>query len=203
MGGRSIESIFTTIYQNNEWHDAESVSGPGSSLKRTCVIRDELPRFLRTFGARSLLDAPCGDFNWMQHVNLEGVHYIGGDVVPDLIEQNRRKHGNRHRTFVLLDITKDVLPRTDAILCRDCFIHFSFAHIDAAIANFKRSDCEFLLATTHVNVSVNQDITTGDWRSINLTVPPFNLPQPIGLMVENAETGKCLGLWRIADLGNT
>src|SRR2546426_12003393 len=143
---RSIESIFTTIYRNNEWRDAESVSGPGSSLTRTCVIRDELPGLLRTFGARSLLDAPCGDFNWMRHVNLEGVRYIGGDVVPDLIEQNRLKHGNQHRTFILLDITKDVLPRTDAILCRDCFIHFSFAHILAAIANFKRSDFEFLLA---------------------------------------------------------
>ena len=45
----------------------------------------------------SLLDAPCGDFNWMRHVPLGGVSYTGADVVPELIARNRRDYGRDGR----------------------------------------------------------------------------------------------------------
>jgi hypothetical protein len=44
---------------------------------------------LHDLGAQSLLDAGCGDFNWMRTVDLPGIKYIGVDVVSDLIERNR------------------------------------------------------------------------------------------------------------------
>ena len=86
------------------------------------------------------------------------------------------------------------------ILCRDCFIHLSFRDINAAVANFKRSGARFLLATTHVNVAENEDMRTGDWRSVNLQSPPFNFPQPRQSIVEDAALGKCLGLWSLDEL---
>jgi hypothetical protein len=48
------------------------------------------------FSAKTLLDAGCGDFNWMRHVNLKLDQYIGIDVVPELICENQRQFGKCH-----------------------------------------------------------------------------------------------------------
>jgi SAM-dependent methyltransferase len=195
-----MKAIFSDIYRNNWWADPESVSGRGSTLARTEAVRRELPALLRSVGVRSLLDAPCGDFNWMRYVDLAGIEYTGADVVPELIARNRRMESGAGKKFAVLNITRDRLPQVDAILCRDCFIHFSYKDIDAAIANFKRSDSTFLLATTHIDVSENTDIETGGWRSVNLQLPPFNFPQPERLIMEDIELGKGLGLWKLEEL---
>jgi 2-polyprenyl-3-methyl-5-hydroxy-6-metoxy-1,4-benzoquinol methylase len=192
-----LRAVFTDIYRHNGWQDAESVSGRGSTLAHTEVVRGELPRLLGELGARSLLDAPCGDFNWMRHVALGGVAYVGADVVPEMIERNRREYGGEGRDFLVLDLTRDRLPRADAILCRDCLIHLSFADALRALDNFRRSGARHLLATTHTSVRENADIETGAWRLLNLQLPPFNLPPPARLVVENAELSKCLGVWRL------
>lgn len=195
-----MEETFTEIYRNNSWADPESVSGRGSTLARTDVIRRELPALLESVGAQSLLDAACGDFHWMQRVNLRGIEYLGGDVVPELVARNLQLHGGGGRSFVVLDITRDAVPRADVILCRDCFIHLSFKHTRDALANFKRSGSTFLLATTHTTVRENTDIESGGWRSVNLQLPPYHFPEPLRLVVESPELGKSLGLWRLEDL---
>ena len=199
-GTRSIENIFSDIYLNNSWADPESVSGRGSTLARTEAIRCTLPIWLESVGAKSLLDAACGDFNWMQQVDLSGLEYIGADVVPELIARNSRTHAGKGRSFIVMDVTCDEMPRVDAILCRDCFIHLSFKQIHAAIANFKRSNSTFLLATTHTTVRENTDTQTGGWRSVNLHLPPFNFPEPLQLITEDPEMGKCLGMWSLEKL---
>lgn len=199
-GPPDMKGIFSDIYRNNWWADSESVSGRGSTLARTETIRRELPTLLKSVGARSLLDAPCGDFNWMRYVDLADIAYIGADVVPELIARNRQFESGAGKKFAVLNITRDRLPEVDVILCRDCFIHFSFKDIDAAIANFKRSKSVFLLATTHIKVSENENIETGGWRSVNLQLPPFNFPQPERFILEDAELGKCLGMWKLEDL---
>jgi hypothetical protein len=159
-----------------------------------------LPALLESVGARTLLDAPCGDFNWLRYVDLGGVEYVGADVVPELVERNRREYGGGGRSFVVLDITRDLPPRADVILCRDCFIHLSFRHVRAAVENFKRSGSTFLFATTHSRVAENTDTPSGGWRPVNLQLPPFDFPPPERLVTEDAETGKQLGLWRLEKL---
>lgn len=196
----SMKAIFSEIYHKNVWQDPESVSGRGSTLARTKTITARLPSLLHELGVATLLDAPCGDFNWMRHTDLGAVEYIGADVVPDLITRNRRLYGRAGRRFVVRDIVKSRLPRADAVLCRDCLIHLSYASIHAAIANFKRSGARHLLCTTHTAVGENADCPDGGWRSVNLELPPFNFPAPLELIVEDAELGKCLGVWRLADL---
>ncbi len=195
-----VEKVFTEIYRNNAWADPESVSGRGSTLARTNVIRSELPALLAELGTKSLLDAPCGDFNWMRHVDLGPVDYKGADVVPELIAQNQMTYRRAGREFVVLDITKDEVPRADVILCRDCFIHLSFEHTRAAVEIFKRSGSTYLLATTHANERENVDIESGGGHYVNLQLPPFTFPDPLRLVSEDPERGKCLGLWRLKDL---
>ena len=201
-----MESTFAPFYAENRWGDSESRSGPGSSLTRTAKLRNELPALLQEIGARSMLDAPCGDFNWMKDTTLGLELYIGADIIPDLIAENRSLYGNERTQFVLLDLTRDWLPRADVILCRDCFIHFSYRHVASAIKNFKRSGSTYLLTNTYPDWRQNENIRTGDFRHINLLLPPFNFPPPIKQIdekfpEEQAEFfGKTLGLWRLADL---
>lgn len=196
----SLPKVFSEIYHKNLWKDPESVSGRGSTLARAATIMARLPPLLEELRAETLLDAPCGDFNWMRHTDLGRVRYIGGDVVPDLIERNRRLYGGGGRTFLVLDVTKSRLPRADVILCRDCLIHLSFARIRSAVANFKRSGATYLACTTHTSVRENTDCPDGGWRSVNLELPPFNFPRPLKLIVEDEELGKCLGVWRLGEL---
>ena len=196
----SLETVFSEIYHKNLWQDPESVSGRGSTLAHAATIMAQLPPLLKELNAGTLLDAPCGDFNWMRYTKLGAVKYIGADIVPDLVARNRRLYGGEERTFVVLDVTKDRLPAADVILCRDCLIHLSYARIHAAVANFKKSGAKHLLCTTHTSVRENRDCPDGGWRSVNLQVPPFNFPPPLKLIVENAELEKCLGVWRLDEL---
>jgi hypothetical protein len=195
-----LATVFSTIYHTNAWQDPESASGRGSTLARTKVIMAQLPLLLVDLHAKTLLDAACGDFNWMRHTDLRHVNYIGVDVVPALIARNQQLFQNENRKFASLDITRDKLPAADAILCRDCFIHLCFRNIKAAVKNFKLTGATHLFCTTHTTITSNTDCPDGSWRSLNLQLPPFNFPSPVRLIVEDEELGKCLGVWRLEEL---
>jgi SAM-dependent methyltransferase len=196
----SLKTIFTEIYAHNAWNDSESVSGRGSTLAHTAVIRSELLPLLRRLNATSLLDAACGDFNWMRSIELGEIEYIGADIVPELIAYNQRRYERDKRKFIVADVSHDRLPPSDVILCRECLIHLSFARIDRVISNFRSSGAEYLLCTTHPAIQQNADCADGGWRSLNLQLPPFDFPPPVELIVEDSEMGKCLGVWRLSNL---
>ena len=179
-----IDEKFAKIYSQNLWQDIESVSGPGSNVINTKVIRKELPKLVSELGVNSLLDIPCGDFNWLKEVNLDIYMYTGADIVEELVEASNKNYGNERRKFVKLDMTTDALPTADLILCRDCWVHLSFADIFRSIKNIKNSNSKYLLTTTDPKLDENVDTYTGDWRAINLQIAPFNFPQPIKIINE-------------------
>ena len=203
FASKTVEEIFTETFRKRYWRSKESVSGRGAELSQTAVLRAELPQLLRQFGIKSLLDLPCGDFNWMQHVDLQNIQYTGGDIVDSLVVQNQAKYRNAQRTFLHLDLLTDVLPDADCILVRDCLVHFSIAHIKQALANIKRSNITYLLTTSFPNLEKNEDIQTGYWRPLNLQKAPLFFPEPLyclneGCTEENgAFADKSLCLWKI------
>ena len=85
---KSIESTFSNIYLSNYWGSHESVSGKGSTLSQTYRIRESLPIILEKYRINSLLDIPCGDFNWLSQIDLNSFQYIGGDIVYEIIKKN-------------------------------------------------------------------------------------------------------------------
>jgi len=200
---------FQHIFEQNAWGNSESISGEGSNLTRTAVVRAKLPELLARFGVRSLLDAPCGDFYWMKEVDLGEVDYIGADIVRDIIDCDIAWYAAPRRRFVLCDVISDPLPAADLILCRDCLVHLPYEETRAAIANFQRSGAVWLLTTTFTGPRENHDIVLGDWRAINLERPPYNFPRPVDVINEESDEvdeelgafpDKSLGLWRLADL---
>src|SRR4051812_10120929 len=73
----STRGVFTEIYRRQLWGSGETVSGYGSTIAGTEPLRTALPLLLRKLGVRTLIDIPCGDFNWMRKVELEVDEYIG------------------------------------------------------------------------------------------------------------------------------
>ena len=200
-----LEQIFTNIYDTRAWHSKESISGNGSELSQTTQIINELPFLLKKYNITSMLDIPCGDFNWMQHVNLNNVKYIGADIVEDLIISNQNKYPDIE--FHHLDLTKSTLPKVDLILARDVFVHMTYNTIVAALENIIQSGCKYLLTTSFTGMNINRDLSAdGDWRPLNLLIDPFRF-KPIYLINENCTEGennqhndKCLILFEISRL---
>lgn len=203
---RSAKAVFTEIYHNNRWRSSESISGTGSEIQQTESLIPALDKLLADMEITSVLDLPCGDFNWMQKVNLRKVDYVGADIVEELIANNTRQYGHSNLQFIVLDLLADALPKTDLIIARDCLVHFSFEDAGKAIKNIKASGSKYLLATTFTDCRLNQDIVTGHWRPLNLQEKPFCFPAPLQTINENCteDNGrykdKSLALWDIADI---
>jgi hypothetical protein len=170
---------FTKIYSDNIWGDAESASGWGSTLSYTKVVRGHLARLLTDMKVGTFLDAPCGDFNWMQHVRMPPeTSYVGGDIVPELIAGLNQRYGDPRRKFQVIDIVKGPIPPADVWLCRDVLFHLTNADATTVLRNFANSAIPFILTTTYDFVKNNVDARPGGFRYINLTLPPFGLGKP-------------------------
>lgn len=203
LAGRSSQAIFNDYFQRNTWGGRASRSGRGSDPEQTRAIVQALPALWAELGVRHVLDVPCGDFQWMQRVDLSAVRYTGGDIVERLIEANRGQHSRPGVSFETLDLLQGPLPPADLLLCRDCLVHLSFADARQALANIAQSDIRWLLTTTFPSRPANADIATGQWRPLNLMLAPFKLPPPTLTVVEHCTEGdgqyadKALALWRV------
>ena len=172
--------VFDHIHDTNFWGSNESISGPGSELLYTQNLREELPRIFKKYQINSMLDAPCGDCNWIKEVEFpDGFCYKGGDIVRELLENSVVfKSKDLSIEFLKIDITSDKLPVVDAWLCRDVLFHLSNSKVIETLKNLDNSDISWLLTTHFDDVKINADIKSGGYRPVNLTREPFNLPPP-------------------------
>ncbi|WP_053991865.1 class I SAM-dependent methyltransferase, partial [Mangrovimonas sp. TPBH4] len=200
---KPIEETFTNIYKTNYWDSKESLSGGGSEKVHTRFLVKELEIVLKQFQIKSMLDIPCGDFNWMQVLDFKRINYTGADIVSDLIELNRINYSEENKKFINLDLTKDKLPKVDLIFCRDCLVHLSNHNIYKALINIKQSNSKYLLTTSFLNLDKNKNIVTGGWRKLNFQKPPFNFSKPMYFIDEKCmEKGglyldKSMCLWEV------
>jgi len=182
----------------------ESISGVGSTLKSTVAVRKALPGLIGRHKIKSIIDVPCGDWNWMQHLCLDGVDYVGYDVVSEQIEANRKAFPWYH--FEVLDLINDILiAQADLVICRDFLFHIPNEDVHSALINLKASG-RLLLTTTFPSTKKNVDVRirkTPPWRAINLCIEPFNLPEPIEVIYEgnsSACRGRIMGLFDCKDI---
>jgi SAM-dependent methyltransferase len=202
-----MESIFTKVYKLNTWGDNESRSGAGSNYEQTANIREQIVILIKKFNIKSVLDVPCGDFNWFKHIVPCIQTYIGADIVQPLIEMNKRLYNN---SFITFDITTDPIPEgIEMIFCRDLLVHFPLDSIIQTLNNIKKSNAKYLLMTTFINrdfCNIEVEAEVGCWRPISFFDKPFNFPKPLTIINERCTESyplyidKSLGLWLIKDL---
>lgn len=199
--GSSNKGLFTLIHDKKLWNEKESLSGPGSTFEATKNIRAALPEIFKKYNIRSVLDVPCGDFNWMKFVDLGNIEYIGADIVEELIRQNTNKFAGDHISFRVLDLVSDILPKADLILCRDGLVHLNNREVIRALKNIRKSKAKYLLMTNFPDHKGNQKPGQDHWRPINFRLPPFNLPEPVLVIDENEKlenyTDKSLCMWEV------
>lgn len=190
-------AIFESIYRRNTWNGVETRSGPGSTLAATARLRQILPELVAGVGARSVLDASCGEAFWVPY--LPG--YVGVDISPSVVTAARERHPDRD--YRVLDICGDVLPQTDLVLCRDAIQHLGLAEGRAVVENIRRSGATWLVCSTHEG-GENVNVDAGGYYEPDMTRPPFALGKPWMLIEDGVwDTGvrypdKYLGVWACA-----
>ncbi len=210
---QTLKNAFKEAANKNYWSNADSLSGPGSNMEQTRIIRKAIPALLQKYSIKSVLDAPCGDMFWMKTILPElessGIQYYGADIVEGLIEKHRSIYKNFNTLFHTIDLTKGTIPKVDLIFTRDCFIHLSYRNIYRVLRNYKLSGTHYLLTNTYnrptrKNVNVDGFYLYG--RMLNLEKFPFYFSKPLEIIVEGctendgSNADKSLGLWEIEKL---
>lgn len=199
----NIQDRFELIYNENYWESDESRSGLGSEIKNTKEVLKALKKIIKEYNIRSIIDIPCGDFNWMSKIDMKNIDYKGFDIVRPVIIDNNKKFKKNNINFYNSDITTSRLAKGDLMFVRDCLVHFSFEDITKSIFRIKQSGSKYLMSTSFVNLEKNIDIYSADWRPINLEKDPFNFPKPIVTINEKCQemngiyADKSICLWEI------
>ena len=106
--------------------------GPGSAESHTAYFKEHFPDIIKKYNIKSVNDAGCG-LGWTKEV-CEGIKYSGFDI-------------NKRDGATILDITEEIMPKADLIICRDVMRHLTNDLIDKTIKNFKES-AKYLYATS-------------------------------------------------------
>jgi len=176
-----LETVWSKAMDENAAKNLESISGVGSTLKYTEHLRQQLPLLFSQYNIQTVLDAPCGDMNWMSVLlkTVPTIKYIGGDIVDSLIKSNQQ-YSSDNIKIIKIDITKTMFPDADLWICRDCWFHLPDQYIFESINNFLNSNIKYMLTTTHINTGFeNTNLNDVDFKLIDLFKPPYNFPAPI------------------------
>ena len=156
--------VFTKIYKTNYWGSKKSFSGQGSELKSTETLRNRLIDIVKNYNIKSILDIPCGDFNWMKEIVNNFESYMGCDIVSEIVEANNNKYSNENIKFKVLNICSDKLDKVDLIFTRDCLQHLPLDYVIKAINNIKNSGSKYLIASSMPYI---EDNLTNDSKAKN------------------------------------
>jgi hypothetical protein len=199
LAKNDLTEVFSDIYRNGIWIEHEgqdSLSGAGSVVSATDGLGIQLSGFLKSIDCRRLVDIGCGDFNWMRHVGGD-FEYLGIDIVPSVIEANNAAYAGERRRFICMDATQQPIePWGDVLICREVLFHLSLGSARRLLANIKAAGFKYVLLTSDTSIWFNSDIRNGDFRRINLSRSPFNLPAPQAQFADDkVSDGRVLAVW--------
>lgn len=176
-------AAWTDIYETYKVN--QTANGPGSTVEFTKPLREWLPKVLQDNDIYTILDAPCGDLNWIGLINLAEFDYMGWDIEPNMLALNELRYP-QHSFFNVNLLTVDDIPQVDLIICRDFLFHLPNEDALSVLDKFKLSGSRLLLTTTHAGadnttstreaLGEGHDDRPGYWyRPIDIEAAPFNL----------------------------
>ncbi len=182
---RSVKEVMNTIYKEKRWggkkHDFYSGIGSHASDIVNPYI-STITDFLKTFEERlSIVDLGCGDFNVGKQLVGHASHYVGVDIVAELIARNEASYVKDNLEFRCLNIVDDPLPEGDCVLVRQVLQHLSNADITKVLG--KLTAYRYIIVTEHVpggKFNPNKDKLTGQGTrlakasGVIISAPPFS-----------------------------
>jgi SAM-dependent methyltransferase len=202
QASKTPEQIFSEVYQKKSWGGEEHdfFSGYGShAVESVDAYVAALRPILIDHPNATVVDLGCGDFNIGSQIRPMCREYIACDVVPDLIERNKKKFAAANVDFRCIDITKDAVPAGDIVLVRQVLQHLNNKQISRFLNGL--GACEILVLTEHLPKGpfvANRDKPTGGGIRLHGTVPsgvvltlaPFNLQcEKISVLASVEEEG--------------
>jgi hypothetical protein len=166
---------------------------------------------------KTFMDCPCGDWFWMQEVDLSGIQYFGADITNVTVQKNEQCFGSSHVHFHRFDLTCMIPPPVDLLLVRDVLFHLPEPTILNVLHNINQSGARYLATTTFskgqgkwikgaygdsskIRVNKGQDEYIGS-NKINLYKAPYNFPEPLYKADEAAadpkKLGRHVGVWKL------
>lgn len=167
-------NVFEHIYRNDLWHGG---SGPGSLPRVNRPYVRFLQGFLRHNRIRTVVDLGCGDWQFSRRIAWGETRYLGLDVVPHVLEDNRRRYGRATVTFDVSPGDPNEMPAADLLIVKDVFQHLSNEKVHAYLGVFTKF--KYVLVTNCFQKSkhlMNTDIADGGFRPVDLRLSPFALP---------------------------
>ena len=206
----SEKTKFSFIYRYKFWkysQNAEySASGAGSDINATIKIRSGLESFFKEFNIKSIIDIPCGDFNWFGKINLENYKYIGCDLVEEVITNNNLKfNNNKNISFTTFDLINDDIKKFDNydfLIIRDCLVHLDNKDVHKILKKIFSSKIKYIGLTSYDIENNDIKPQKGDrWRPINFLLKPYLLDTPFYIIDDsnsfnNTENLKKLLIWK-------
>ncbi|MDQ2842808.1 MAG: class I SAM-dependent methyltransferase [Acidobacteriota bacterium] len=185
FGAMDRRDTFSVIYRDRIFGDApgeQFYSGDGSTGRFADSYCELIADIVREKEIRSIVDLGCGDFRIGARLAPLVSEYRGIDIVPDLIEHNRREYGSDRISFDCLDIVEDQLPPGDLCLVRQVLQHLSNQEISAVLR--KTRAYKRILITENVTAGIvkfpNVDLVHGpktrlvEDSGVFVTKPPFS-----------------------------
>jgi hypothetical protein len=78
------KDVFTTIYNESHWNDQQPQLGTDSRHQQTVEVKRILSTVIQELNCKTILDLPCGDFNWIKDVLSANNRYLLRSVKSDL-----------------------------------------------------------------------------------------------------------------------
>jgi hypothetical protein len=177
----------------NRWYGGndETPCGHGSTLASTEEIRAALPGLLKEYGITSVVDAGCGDLNWVKEVDWTGISYTG----VDLMQWGDIPEG--FGEIIRMDITTQKVWACDLIICRDVLIHLPTSDILRTLALFRLSGSSLLLTTSYPGAPTTRELPCG-YCPVDLENVPFSMGEPLEKIPERRWC-RYMGLWRLQE----
>jgi hypothetical protein len=183
--------IFSTIYAKGIWGKSKDPSKPfysGSGSHDASIVStyiQSVQNFLKTFGQKpNAVDLGCGDFSVGSQIRSLCNHYIACDIVPELIDYNKKLFHQFDVDFRFLDLVSNDYPNSEIVFIRQVLQHLSNSEIKKIIPKLKEN-FKYLVLTEHLpfisNFPHNIDKPTGPnirlefGSGVVLTSAPFNL----------------------------
>jgi hypothetical protein len=172
--------VFSNIYDKNQWTHG---SGPGSLASFNTPYIQLLQNFLRDNNIKTVVDVGSGDFQTLQHVNFDGCEYHGFDVAPSVVTGCNQIFRKENIQFSKMPENWAELPKADLYLLKDVLIHLN--NRDAGnLLDTCLERGRYLISTNnraHRDDAYNVDISTGQFRAVNISLPPFSIPSHVAL----------------------
>ena len=179
--------IFDKIYENSYWGNG---SGGGSSPEATEPYKIFLEGFIRQHDIKSIVDLGCGDWQFSQFLDFCSATYFGIDASKNVIANNQRSFSRPGVSFANLPESYSKLPSADLLVCKDVLMHLDTKKVQdilSILPSFKyaliTNDIPCVSAFREILHRMrrpfspvnNQEIKTGDYRTLDPTQQPFNL----------------------------